>query len=175
MQLVTIITLVLLQGLPAGTTPESTASPAVVETVSHETSPTVSCGVADLDGQRVGGDDVEALRALLEPVPGIDVVRRLALDVALATWLESGTLEGIPAVDRLAAYRRLIAEVWHEVGAFEGPEVLVARLREAAEEVDLVTHPCPSTRPEAVGLSELGEQRACSHCDAPTPGAWRER
>ncbi|MEM9555839.1 MAG: hypothetical protein AAGC60_16410 [Acidobacteriota bacterium] len=111
-----------------------------------------SCVVARFgETQVVRRADVDALRALLEPPPPQAAATRLAVDAAAAHLLDAAESAAEPATsfDWLGAYRSLVASVWAEAGASDGPTVLRARLEAGKAHLGFAPGPCG----EALGVT----------------------
>jgi hypothetical protein len=91
------------------------------------------CIVASGRGFAITMKDVEALQKHYLPAPDVGAATRLAIDVWLAEWIVTGEVDRLPLLEKIRHQQRSAVR---ERGTW------AARLKEAAEELELQYGPC---------------------------------
>jgi len=126
------------------------------------------CLLAVIDGTHIDDSDADALRALLQPPPGRDEARRLAVDAALAHFWLRGYVAPASARGRLEAWRSFMAAPRPDTGD-EADEVAIvqASLHHLAAMSGLVAGPCLRAAPAVPAVAEAA--RASTSSRVPDP------
>lgn len=119
------------------------ATPIPTAATAEQSSPDSMCLLAVVGGAQVTVVDARELQSLLAPPPAWDGVTRLAVDTALAHWLEHGSFEDASPWARLTSYRQLIRTLARESPQPERiAENLEQRLGALRRRADLRLGPC---------------------------------
>jgi hypothetical protein len=86
--------------------------------------------------------DVEALQKHYLPAPDLGAATRLAIDVWLAEWIVTGEVDRLPLLEKIRNQQRSAVR---ERGTW------AARLKDAAEELELQYGPCHVPRRAGAG------------------------
>jgi hypothetical protein len=102
------------------------------------------CIVASGRGFAITMSDVEALQKHQLPAPDVGAATRLAIDVWLAEWIMTGEVDRLPLREKIRHQQRSAVR---ERGTW------AARLKEAAEELELQYGPCHVPHPAGAGAN----------------------
>lgn len=129
-----------------------------------------ACLLAVVDGALVDDTDADALRALLQPPPGRDAARRLAVDAALAHFWLRGYVAPASARGRLEAWRAFLvalrpqARTEDRLGAIAGEALL-----QLAAVAGLAAGPCLPDATRGPARLADAEARAAPVAAMPRP------